>query len=253
MLVQREVIEAVELLAIRGPVNDQDALALAGILADATRLQPRGVLVDLSEAGELSDRAVAVLHAARREARGWPRPALVLCCDKQQRERELALLTGTVHPARSEGLAHVDDRSAAPRRRIQLEHSPRSPARARAAATEALNALVGAPPGVAYADLSDSCAALVDEMSLVVSELVTNAVRHAEPPVALEIEVSDDEVLVAVDDGSPGRPGVTHPPFGAEGGRGLQLVDQVSAETGIRPQPPGKTVWAALRRRPPAR
>lgn len=251
MLVQREVIDAVEIVAIRGPVDDQDALALAGALADATRLQPRGVLVDLSDAGELSAGAFSVLEAARRAAPGWPRPALLLCCDKQGRDAALVLLAGTVHRARSEGMAHVDDRSSAPRRRIELDHSPRSPARARAAAAEALPCLSGAPAGTAYADLTASCATLVDEVSLVVSELVTNAVRHADPPVVMEIQVSDDEVLVAVDDGSPGRPGLTRPPVDAEGGRGLQLVDQVSVETGIRPQPPGKTVWAALRRRPP--
>ncbi|MEO6203832.1 MAG: ATP-binding protein [Mycobacteriales bacterium] len=251
MLVAREVIDAVEIVTIRGPIGDQDALALAGVLADATALQPRGVLVDLSDAGALCEGAFSVLESARREAPGWPRPSLLLCCDQKGRDAALRLLTGPVHAARRDGLAHVDDRSAAPRWRIALEHSPRSPARARAAATDALNVLSGARAGMTYADLEGGCATLVDEVSLVVSELVTNAVRHAVPPLVLEIEMSDDEVLVAVDDGSPGRPVLTYAPADAEGGRGLQLVDQVSMETGIRPQPPGKTVWAALRRRPP--
>ncbi len=251
MLVQREVIDAVEIVAIRGPVDEQDALALAGALADATRLQPRGVLVDLSDAGELSAGAFRVLESARRAAPGWPRPALLLCCDQQGRDSALGLLAGTVHRARSEGMAHVDDRSPAPRRRIELEHSSRSAAQARAAATEALKALSGAPTRTAYIDLTVDGATLVEEISLVVSELVTNAVRHADPPVVMEIQVGDDEVLVAVDDGSPGRPSGSHPPADAEGGRGLELVDKVSMETGIRPHPPGKTVWAALRRHPP--
>jgi hypothetical protein len=34
-----------------------------------------------------------------------------------------------------------------------------------------------------------------------------------------------------------------------EGGRGLPLVDLLASETGVRPSPPGKTVWAALARR----
>jgi len=248
VLVQRAVIDGVEIVSIRGPVNDADALALAGALSDATRLQPRGVLVDLTEASALSEPALEVLASARRAAPGWPRPALVMCCDVQARAKSLDPQCGTMHSARCDGLAHVDDRSAAPRRRIELEHSPQTPARARAAAVDALADLIGSPGGAADADRGEGYTTLVDEMSLVVSELVTNAVRHAQPPVTLEIELRDGEVLVAVDDGSPGRPGLLRPPEHAEGGRGLLLVEHISAETGVRPHPPGKTVWASLRR-----
>jgi anti-sigma regulatory factor (Ser/Thr protein kinase) len=87
-----------------------------------------------------------------------------------------------------------------------------------------------------------------DELALVVSELVTNAVRHAEPPVRLELQADDERVTVAVADGSPGRPVARPAPADAEGGRGLPMIDLIAAETGVRPSPPGKTVWAALTR-----
>ncbi len=234
MLVQREVTDGVEVLSVRGPVSDTDATALAALLDEAMRPQPRAVLVDLTEAGPMSLRAVEVLDGAHANARGWPRPALVVCCDSSEREQGFARLGLDVHLRRDEGLAHVDDRSSAPRYRIRLAHSATSPARARAEAA-----------GVA-ARLH--CCEVTDELSLVVSELVTNAVRHAAPPLDLEIEVSDDEVLVAVDDGSPGRPVVRPMSVDAEGGRGLQMVETLCTETGVRPHPPGKTVWAALRR-----
>lgn len=234
MLVQREVTAGVEILSIRGPVTDDDACALAVALAEAIGLQPRAVLVDLTEADRIEPRALEVLTAARRGAPGWPRPALVVCCSATEREQGLAMLGLAVHPRRDDGMAHVDDRSLAPRHRVRLPHEPTSPRRARAEAAQIATAL--------------GCVDMTDELALIVSELVTNAVRHAEPPVEMEIEVTDDEVLIAVDDGSPGRPGACLVPSEAEGGRGLQMVEAISAETGVRPNPPGKTVWAALRR-----
>lgn len=234
MLVQREVTDGVEVISLRGPVTADDALALAVSLAEATQLQPRAVLVDLTGAGPVAAQAWDVLKAGRSVAPGWPRPALVVCCDADQLAQGFARLGLTMHPRRLEGLAHVDDRSASPRYRICLPHEATSPSRARAE--------------MAQAAIRLGCSEITDELSLVVSELVTNAVRHAEPPVELEIEVGPDEVLVAVDDGSPGRPAATSASVDAEGGRGLSMVETLCAETGVRPKPPGKTVWASLRR-----
>ena len=87
-----------------------------------------------------------------------------------------------------------------------------------------------------------------DELLLVVSELVTNAVTHADPPVRLELQAAPDRVTVAVADGSPGHPRPRNAADDAEGGRGLPMIDLLAAETGVRPNPPGKTVWAALTR-----
>jgi two-component sensor histidine kinase len=117
---------------------------------------------------------------------------------------------------------------------IDLEGSVHSPARARKATAEVVTELHLEP--------------MRDELALVVSELVTNAVRHAEPPVRLEIQADDQRVTVAVADGSPGRPVPHVAAEDAEGGRGLAMIDLLAAATGERPNPPGKTVWAALTR-----
>lgn len=50
------------------------------------------------------------------------------------------------------------------------------------------------------------CSDRVDA-ALVVSELISNAVRHAAPPVLLQVHCQLDELLLQVDDGSPGVPG----------------------------------------------
>jgi len=234
VLLRHEISSAVEVLALSGPVTAGDAGALGTALQRALELSPRGVLVDLTDAGPLSPEAFAVLAEARRSAPGWPRPSLVVCGlapeDAQQ-------LDAPMHSGRTDALAHVDDRSDAPRRRFGLGHEVVSPCAARQAVGAAADEL--------------QLGALTDDLKLVVSELVTNAVRYAQPPVEVEIEADDETVTISVADGSPGRPGAKHPDDDAEGGRGLLLIDLLAAETGVRPQPPGKAIWATLRRTAP--
>lgn len=234
MLFHRAVAAGVEIVAVRGPVLASDVDALVQAIASAVALSPRGVLLDLSEATSIAPEALNAVGAARATAPGWPRPALHVCCTSEE-VRDALETAVPVHERLEDGFAHVDDRSAAPRHRISLDSSSQSPAKARAMTA-----------GV-VADLH--LEALGEDLALVVSELVTNAIRYATPPLELEIEANDDAVTVAVADGSPGRPAAKAPADDAEGGRGLALIDLLAAETGVRPHPPGKTVWAALSRR----
>jgi anti-sigma regulatory factor (Ser/Thr protein kinase) len=233
VLLRREVAHGVEVIAVDGRVVDSDAGALGRAIADASLLEPRGVIVDLSGATGISRRALQVLCDARSGAPGWPRPALVVCSTDQKVMTALGAAL-PVHAGREEGYAHVDDRSSAPRRRMNLDGSMHSPAAARALAADVV--------------ADQQLETVADDLALVVSELVTNAIRYAQPPVEIEIETSDRAVTVAVADGSPGRPQPRDADEDAEGGRGLTLIDLVAAETGVRPKPPGKTVWAALQR-----
>ncbi|MFF8914945.1 ATP-binding protein [Streptomyces sp. NPDC015032] len=106
-----------------------------------------------------------------------------------------------------------------------------------------------------------------DDVSLVVSELVTNALRHALPtdtvpdlqesPVRLHLMRWSSRLVCAVRDPSPESPIASEAPDSAESGRGLFLVESFSDSWGWHPSPVlgakspngaaaprGKVVWA---------
>lgn len=89
--------------------------------------------------------------------------------------------------------------------------------------------------------------ALLDTARLVVSELVTNAVRHARVDFELVLARVGDRVLVRVRDTAPGRPEVRNVPVDSVDGRGLALVEMVSSDWGVTQESDGsKWVWAAF-------
>ncbi|MGJ5749943.1 PAS domain S-box-containing protein [Streptomyces puniciscabiei] len=85
---------------------------------------------------------------------------------------------------------------------------------------------------------------LVFTTELVVSELVTNAIRHAEGPVRLRLIRERAAVICEVSDGSATAPHLRHPRTTDEGGRGLLLVSQFAERWGTRFVPGGKIIWA---------
>ncbi|MFG3367646.1 SpoIIE family protein phosphatase [Streptomyces sp. NPDC090032] len=78
---------------------------------------------------------------------------------------------------------------------------------------------------------------------LIVSELVTNAIRYAQPPVQLRL-IRDRTLSVEVSDGSSAAPHLRHARTTDEGGRGLLLVSQFAQRWGTRYEDRGKTIWA---------
>ncbi|WP_065966776.1 SpoIIE family protein phosphatase [Streptomyces sparsogenes] len=78
---------------------------------------------------------------------------------------------------------------------------------------------------------------------LVVSELVTNAIRHAEGPITLRL-IHDRSLICEVSDGSNTAPHLRRARVFDEGGRGLLLVAQLSRRWGSRHSATGKTIWA---------
>ncbi|MFJ1997517.1 SpoIIE family protein phosphatase [Streptomyces asiaticus] len=82
-------------------------------------------------------------------------------------------------------------------------------------------------------------------MEVVVSELVTNAIRHATPPIRLRL-IHDRALICEVSDGSATAPHPRRARAFDESGRGLLLVAQLTESWGTRQTATGKTIWAEL-------
>jgi len=106
---------------------------------------------------------------------------------------------------------------------LHLRPSPDSPARAR----QALRGLAREVPGP-----------VLEDIRLLVSELVTNSVRHAglgpDATIGLRVEVLPERIRVEVSDPGPGfEPGGESPSIYQDSGWGLYLVEQVATRWGV--------------------
>ena len=88
---------------------------------------------------------------------------------------------------------------------------------------------------------------LQDDVRTVVSELATNAVLHARTPFTVTLDVDDAGVRIAVTDASTSRPRLPRhgDPFGTTG-RGLRIMQQLSADWGVEVHDTGKTTWCLV-------
>jgi len=112
---------------------------------------------------------------------------------------------------------------------------PPEPASARAARQHVARVIETGP-------LSD----LVETASLLVSEIVTNALLHAGTDIELSCSVEQGSLCVQVRDRSTVSPSPRHYAAGAMTGRGLGMVELLAAEWGVDVDEHGKTVWFRL-------
>ncbi|MFJ4201831.1 SpoIIE family protein phosphatase [Streptomyces sviceus] len=142
----------------------------------------------------------------------------------------------TVLPARPADdivlmLARTSALDAAKVHTWELPRDPAAVARARKSASEQVTAW-----GLGEASFATE---------LIVSELVTNAVRYGDDPVVLRL-IRDHALICEVSDGSSTAPHLRRARVFDEGGRGLLLVAQMAERWGSRQTATGKTIWAEL-------
>ena len=90
--------------------------------------------------------------------------------------------------------------------------------------------------------------ALVDDVGLVVSELATNAVKHAGTPFTVRLRGDGHCLLLTVHDRSRDVAFERPPGSTSTGGRGLAIVDRLSHDWGVdHADEVEKSVWASFR------
>ena len=90
---------------------------------------------------------------------------------------------------------------------------------------------------------------LADAGTLIVTELLSNAIDHTSSRTARVVvhRTGEDRVRIGVADTGRGIPDARRPPETAEEGRGLLLIQALSDHWGYDRTPAGKLVWAELR------
>ena len=86
----------------------------------------------------------------------------------------------------------------------------------------------------------------LEELLLCVSEVVTNAVLHAGTPKEMQVRTEGDRLVVEVTDGDVTLPVRRAHDLTAPTGRGLRILDELTADWGSRLVPGGKVVWFAF-------
>jgi anti-anti-sigma regulatory factor len=227
------------------PIGDLDlsgATRLLAILAQAARTGSRVVVVDLSrltvpdDAGHL----LMVFPAAQRRAGCWPHSAVHLAAPGRRvalRLRRMGMARFLpVHATVAAAMIAAEPEVAGTRREFAVMPDTSGPGAAR----ELLGQL--------WPDTRWERDARQDGM-VVVSELTSNAARHAGTLYTVSMALSARHFLVGVTDPSRSQPILQPVETLAVSGRGMQLVSALSHDWGARLiHERGKTVWASLGR-----
>ncbi|MFD9433443.1 SpoIIE family protein phosphatase [Streptomyces sp. NPDC060002] len=205
-------------------------LGLGGLPFEAAEAElPEGSLLALYTDGlvESRDHDVDAGLARLRHALAQPAASLDAICDNvietllpARPDDDVALLLARTHALGADQVATWD-----------LAAEPAAVARARSDVSRQLSDW-----GLEELDYT---------AELVVSELVTNAIRYGQPPIRLRL-IHDRALLCEVSDGSSTTPHLRRARVFDEGGRGLLLVAQLAEHWGTRHARRGKTVWAEL-------
>ncbi len=211
------------------PAQPGPPLGIGGLPFEATELElPEGSLLALYTDGlvESRERDVDQRIAELQRALNHSATSLEALCDTvmdamlpEHRTDDAALLLARTHALDPHHVADWD-----------IESDPAQVPRARKFAVDQVDAW----------GLEE--AAFVTE--LVVSELVTNAIRYGEPPIRLRL-IRDTSLICEVSDASNTAPHLRRARAFDEGGRGLLLVAQLTQGWGTRHTTNGKTIWCA--------
>ncbi|MCO8271715.1 ATP-binding protein [Actinoplanes sp. TRM 88003] len=216
-----------------GELSARTAPQVRTILLKCLADRPDVLVVDLSRLTVRESFALSIFRAVARQAALWPGTPIAYCVPPAEMSGVFADLGRPAVFTTVEQALAAKPRQSLPSLGESLLPVAGATARARALAGEACERweLPQASPSA----------------RLIVGELATNAMVHAQTMFDVRLILGRRYLLIAVRDGSPAVPRID---FGERDevatGRGLMLVEAAAARWGSVPAEGGKVVWAAL-------
>jgi hypothetical protein len=219
------------LVRLIGVLDVETVPSVRSALLDVLATQPEAVVVDVTGLRVTQPEAVTVLHELLDQTRDWPAAHLALAGPVGNTAWQLS--GWPVWPDVTGALTALGRPDSERRVSVDLEPVVGAARRSRELITEACGRWE-------QPDLAGSAC-------IVATEMVNNVVAHAGTPMSVLLALHGDTMSVAVRDGSTTLPRFAGPVSPTSyGGRGLLLIDSVSARWGHLALPDGKVVWALL-------
>ena len=243
MQIDRTMRDGCIVAAMTGSINLFTAPQVQRVLLKDLADRPYAIVCDLSGVDALDPVCATVFSTvANHPSSDWPATAFLLCAARPGVARELERLAVPhflpLHDTLDDALDRVAARPPYLRDELRLAPTGTAPAAARLYVRDVLHYWRLALPG------QDA----IDRAELLADELVTNAVVHAHTSLKLRLELRGDLLHIGVHDASPRLLRLVPDDPGSETGRGLRLVEQLSAAWGVhRGRDGGKVVWCTLR------
>jgi anti-anti-sigma regulatory factor/anti-sigma regulatory factor (Ser/Thr protein kinase) len=227
----------VTVLSLAGQLDLATVAHLRTALHKALAEQPNAIVLDLAGLTVVEDVALTVFIAFGRAAAAWPGCPVLLCAPQPPVEADLARMgvsrATPVYRDRASAAVAAKERPAPGQFAARLGHAPSAAYVARDIVAQACEAW----------RLPNA----VEDAKLIITELVSNAVRHGKGDLRLLVLLRDRHLHLSIADASVDQPRRMLPdPDTGEGGRGLLLVDAVATAWGSSPTADGKVVWATL-------
>jgi anti-anti-sigma regulatory factor/anti-sigma regulatory factor (Ser/Thr protein kinase) len=225
------------LLSVAGELNLSSGPRLRAALLKCLADQPTAVLVDVAALTVADDVHLTLFAAVARHAAAWPSIPILVCTPPAQVAASLRGLGIDRHVTICASLSEGRTRAA----------GRKLPTRIRDQFAPTLGSVGAARHLVADVCRRWGLSLLAPAAGLVVTELVSNAVRHAGTPIEVVMTRTGRYVHLAVRD-YVSRPARLLGPAGedAPGGRGLLIVDAFTTCWGSTPTRDGKVTWATL-------
>jgi anti-sigma regulatory factor (Ser/Thr protein kinase)/anti-anti-sigma regulatory factor len=242
MEIDRTMRDGCIVVGLTGSINLFTAPQVQRILLKDLGERPYAIICELSGVDALDPVCATVFSTvANHPSSDWPATAFLLCAARPAVARELEGLAGPHFLPLYDTLDEALDQAAArpPFLKDKLRLAP--------TATAAAAARLYVRDVLQYWRLALPGQDVIDRAELLADELVTNAVVHARTALQLRLELRGDLLQIGVHDASPRLLRLVPDDPEGEGGRGLRLVEQLSAAWGVqRGRDGGKVVWCTL-------